>query len=261
MINFDLPFLPERTSQPRETGLTMMMDKGLSWRQAENFVDSSAHLTDMVKLGFGTAYVTKDFQRKINIYQEGGLKCYLGGTLFEAFSVRDMFDDYRKLLDKFKIETCEVSDGSMHLNHDKKCELIATLSKDYRVLSEVGSKEEGIFISPAKWISMMQGELQAGSWKVIAEARESGTVGIYRPNGTAHVSLVNKIISNVKVENILWEAPQKTQQVWFIKQFGTNVNLGNIAHDEVIPLECLRLGLRGDTFFDNLPEELVTKYH
>lgn len=259
-MNFELPHIPNRGQHPRQVGLTMMMDKGLSWRQAENFVDCSAHLTDVVKLGFGTSYVSKDLQRKIDIYKSAGLKVYVGGTLFEAFIVRGMFDDYRRFLDKFKFDTCEVSDGSIVISHEKKCEYISTLAKDFTVFSEVGSKEAGILISPSKWIKMMKNELKAGSWKVIAEARESGNVGIYRPNGTAHVALVNKIISNVKVENILWEAPQKSQQVWFIKQFGPNVNLGNIAHNEVIPLECLRLGLRGDTFFDNLPEELIQEY-
>ena len=170
-----------------------------------------------------------------------------------------MFDDYRKLLDRFKIPAAEVSDGSIVLNHELKCEYINKLSKDFIVMSEVGSKEEGILISPNKWINMMQAELEAGSWKVIAEARESGNVGIYRPNGTAHVALVNKIIAKVSVENILWEAPKKAQQVWFIKQFGTNVNLGNIAHDEVIPLETLRIGLRGDTFHDFLPEGVANQ--
>ncbi len=256
-MNFELPFIPERTNKPRQSGLTMMMDKGLSWRQAENFVDSCSEYTDVVKLGFGTSYLTKDFQRKLDIYHEAGLKTYLGGTLFEAFIARGMFDDYRKLLDKFSIKMAEVSDGSIILDHNLKCKYISDLSKDFTVLSEVGSKEEGILISPNKWINMMQAELEAGSWKVIAEARESGTVGIYRPNGTAHVALVNKIISKVEVENILWEAPKKAQQVWFIKQFGTNVNLGNIAHDEVIPLETLRIGLRGDTFHDFLPEDIA----
>jgi phosphosulfolactate synthase len=259
-MNFELPHIPQRGEQPRQVGLTMMMDKGLSWRQAENFVDCSAHLTDVVKLGFGTSYVSKDLQKKIDIYKAAGQKVYVGGTLFEAFIARGMFDDYRRLMDKFKLDTCEVSDGSIVIPHEKKCEYISTLAKDFTVFSEVGSKEAGILISPSKWIKMMKNELKAGSWKVIAEARESGNVGIYRPNGTAHVALVNKIISNVKVENILWEAPQKSQQVWFIKQFGHNVNLGNIAHNEVIPLECLRLGLRGDTFFDNLPEELVQEF-
>lgn len=260
-MNFELTHLPKRDSKPRENGLTMMMDKGLSWRQAENFVDANAHVTDLVKLGFGTSYITKDFERKINIYKEGNLKVYLGGTLFEAFIVRGMFDDYRKLLDKYKIDTCEVSDGSIVLPHEKKCEYISNLAKDFTVLSEVGSKEAGIFISPAKWISMMEGELNAGAWKVIAEARESGNVGIYRPNGTAHVALVNKITAKVKLENILWEAPIKSQQVWFIKQFGANVNLGNISPSEVVALECLRLGLRGDTFFDFLPKEINTEFH
>lgn len=259
-MNFELPHIPNRESSPRETGLTMMMDKGLSWRETENFIDSSAHLTDLVKFGFGTSYVTKDLEKKINLYKEAGIKTYFGGTLFEAFIARGMFDDYRRLMDKFKMETCEVSDGSIELPQEKKCEYIADLAKNFTVLSEVGSKEEGIFISPAKWISMMNAELDAGSWKVIAEARESGNVGIYRPNGTAHVSLVNKIIAKVKVENILWEAPKKAQQVWFIKQFGANVNLGNISFNEVIPLECLRLGLRGDTFFDSLPVEVVTEF-
>lgn len=259
-MNFELPHIPVRDDQPRENGLTMMMDKGLSWRQTENFIDTAGQLADIVKFGFGTSYVTKDLEKKLELYKEANIKTYFGGTLFEAFIVRGMFDDYRRLLDKYKMETCEVSDGSIVIDPDKKCEYISTLAKDFTVLSEVGSKEAGIFISPSKWISMMQTELEAGSWKVIAEARESGNVGIYRPNGTAHVALVNKIISNVKVENILWEAPQKSQQVWFIKQFGANVNLGNIAHDEVIPLECLRLGLRGDTFFDNLPEGIISQF-
>tara|TARA_R110000868_G_scaffold213576_2_gene463672 strand:- start:455 stop:1177 length:723 start_codon:yes stop_codon:yes gene_type:complete len=237
----------------------MMMDKGLSWRQAENFVDCCAHLTDLVKLGFGTSYITKDLERKIEIYHKAGMKVYLGGTLFEAFIIRGMFEEYRDLLTKLNLKTVEVSDGSIELNHDLKCKYISELSKDFTVLSEVGSKEEGILISPSKWINMMSSELEAGAWKVIAEARESGNVGIYRPNGTAHVALVNKIIAKVPSESILWEAPKKPQQVWFIKQFGTNVNLGNIGHDEVIPLETLRIGLRGDTFHDFLPEDLAKK--
>ena len=258
-MNFELPFIPARTTAPRDSGLTMMMDKGLSWRQAENFVDSCSDYADIVKLGFGTSYLANDLERKIEIYHQAGLKCYLGGTLFEAFIIRGMFDEYRRLLQKLKIKMVEVSDGSIVLNHDKKCEYISKFSEDFIVMSEVGSKEEGILISPNKWINMMSSELEAGSWKVIAEARESGNVGIYRPNGTAHVALVNKIISKVSVENILWEAPIKTQQVWFIKQFGCNVNLGNIGHDEVIPLETLRIGLRGDTFHDFLPDELARK--
>jgi phosphosulfolactate synthase len=255
-MKIQLPYIPERPAQPRETGLTMMMDKGLSLKEAEAFVEKSAHLTDLIKLGFGTAYVSKNITEKIKLYKEAGMKVYFGGTLFEAFIARGMFDDYRRLLDIYDVDTAEVSDGSIVLNHDKKCELIHTLAKDKRVLSEVGSKEEGILISPAKWIKMMQNEIEAGSWKVIAEGRESGSVGIFRPNGTPHTILINKIISKVKPENILWEAPIKKQQVWFINLFGANVNLGNIGPDDMISLECLRLGLRGDTFFNYLPENL-----
>jgi phosphosulfolactate synthase len=255
-MNFDMPHIPERPAKPRDHGLTMMMDKGLSIRQVEDFLEMNGDLTDLVKLGFGTSYLTKNIEQKIKLYQEAGIKVYLGGTLFEAFIIRGMFDDYMRLVDRLKLECAEVSDGSIAIPHDKKCEYIHTLAKNNTVLSEVGSKEAGIIIHPAKWTTMMNKELQAGSWKVIAEARESGTVGIYRPNGSAHVMLINKILSKVKKEDILWEAPQKPQQVWFLKLLGANVNLGNISYDDVIPLETLRLGLRGDTFFSFLPKHL-----
>lgn len=256
-MNYSLPYIPERTSKPRNTGVTMMMDKGLSVRQVEDFIEQAGDLTDYVKLGFGTSFVTKRIEEKIKLYHEADIKVYLGGTLFEAFLIREKYDDYKKLLSKLNLHCAEISDGSIYLNHGKKCELIADLSKEVEVLSEVGSKEEGIFISPGMWINMMRDELQAGSVKVIAEARESGNVGIYRPNGTAHTMLVNKIIANIDVANILWEAPKKPQQVWFIDQFGHNVNLGNIGPEEVIPLETLRVGLRGDTFMHFLPESIV----
>jgi len=255
-MNFSLPFLPSRPEKPRQKGLTMMMDKGLSVRQVEDFLSASSSLTDIIKFGFGTSYLTNDIEQKIKLYKEAGMKVYLGGTLFEAFIVRGMFTDYMKLLDKLKLNCAEVSDGSIEMPHEKKCEYIHTLSKNFTVLSEVGSKEAGIIIHPAKWTSMMNKELEAGSWKVIAEARESGTVGIYRSNGTAHTLLINKILAKVDKDSILWEAPLKPQQVWFLKLIGPNVNLGNIAYDDVLPLETLRLGLRGDTFFSFLPKEL-----
>ena len=257
--NFELPYMPNRTSRPRTSGLTMMMDKGLSLRQTEDFISASADLTDIVKFGFGTAYVTNDLEEKIKLYKSAGIKPYFGGTLFEAFIARNMFNDFRKLMDKYDLDLCEVSDGSIEIPHEDKLKYISTLAKDRTVMSEVGSKDEGIIISPAKWIKMMSTELEAGSWKVIAEGRESGTVGVFRPNGTAHTYLINKIIKSIKPEDILWEAPKKTQQVWFIRLFGPNVNLGNIAHNEMIPLECLRLGLRGDTFFQELPKDIEEK--
>jgi phosphosulfolactate synthase len=255
-MNFFLPNIPERTVSPRSNGMTMMMDKGLSLREAEDFLSSSAEYCDFVKLGFGSSMITKNLEQKIALYHEGGMRVYLGGTLFEAFIARDMFDDYRKLLQKYKLQNVEVSDGSIFISHKKKCEYISKLAQDFTVLSEVGSKEEGILISPARWVKMMSAELKAGSWKVIAEARESGNVGIYRPNGSAHSMLVSKILAKISADDILWEAPQKSQQVWFIKLIGHNVNLGNIAPNDLIALETLRLGLRGDTFFDYLPQDV-----
>ncbi len=259
--NVDLPFLPERPSQPRQNGITMMMDKGLSLKQAEEFIQASGPYTDIIKLGFGTSVISPNLKEKVKLYHSAGMKVYLGGTLFEAFLVRGKFEDYIRFAKGLGLETAEVSDGSIVLPHDEKCKYISRMAKEFTVLSEVGSKEAGILIAPAKWISMMKAELEAGSWKVIAEARESGNVGIYRPNGSAHVVLVNRILSKVPSDKILWEAPIKSQQAWFIKHIGANVNLGNIAHDDVIPLETLRLGLRGDTFFQHLPEELHKLKH
>ena len=256
-MNFDLPYMPSRPEKPREKGLTMMMDKGLSVRQTEDFIESAGNLTDVIKFGFGTSLVTNRLEDKIKLYKEAGVRPYFGGTLFEAFIARGRFDDYQKFIDKMGLDLCEVSDGSIIIPQDEKCEYIRKLAKNFTVFSEVGSKEEGMIISPGKWIRMMTNELEAGSWKVIAEGRESGSVGIFRRNGQPHTVLINKIIAKIKPEQILWEAPVKTQQVWFINLFGENVNLGNIAPHEVIPLECLRLGLRGDTFFNYLPDNVI----
>src|ERR1035437_9850858 len=248
-MNTTLTHIPKRAKRPRKDGVTMVMDKGLSLRQAEDMLDSSGDFIDFVKLGFGTSVITKNLAEKIKLYQQASIKTYFGGTLFEAFVIRNMFDDYCSFIDKYKLDAAEVSDGSIEIKHDKKCEYISKLAKNYTVLSEVGSKEEGVIIRPAMWIKMMNTELEAGSWKVIAEARESGTVGIYRSSGHAHTSLVGKITSSVKQENVIWEAPNKSQQAWWIKQLGSNVNLGNIAPNEALSLETPRLGLRGDKFF------------
>jgi phosphosulfolactate synthase len=248
-MNFSLSSIPERTTKPRQSGLTMVMDKGLSLREAEDFLSVSSPYTDVVKLGFGSAYVTPNVEKKIALYNEANVPVYFGGTLLEAFIVRGEFKNYFKVLEKYKIKYCEISDGSITIPHDLKCKYIKELSKAVTVISEVGSKEEGIIIRPNVWIQMIEAELEAGVWKVIAEARESGTVGIYRPNGKAHVVLINKIVGRIPHEKIIWEAPQKSGQAYFIKLFGANVNLGNIAPNEVIALESLRIGLRSDTFF------------
>ena len=240
--------IPSRAAKPREEGLTMVMDKGLSLNEAENMVALKSELTDIVKLGFGTSLLTRFIDKKINLYQKSGMMVYTGGTLFEAFVIRNQFDDFCKLMDKLKLEMVEVSDGSISINHDVKCEYIQKLSKNFKVISEIGSKDESIILDDSQWISFMKKELDAGSWKVIAEAREGGNVGMFDPNGNIKKDLIDKITSDIPVDKILWEAPQKKQQVWFINSFGANVNLGNISPNDIISLECLRLGLRGDTF-------------
>ena len=257
-MNFPLSNIPRRASKPRESGLTMVMDKGLGVREAEDFVESSEPYVDLVKLGFGSSLITPNLEKKLSVYREAGLPVYLGGTLLEAFMIRNQFDDYRKLLDKLRITHAEVSDGSISMSHEKKCEIIRALSKQVTVITEVGSKEEGIIIHPNKWIEMIEKELKAGAWKVIAEARESGTVGIYRPSGKAHVVLINKILAKIPAEKIIWETPTKSGQAYFITLLGANVNLGNISPNEVIAVESLRLGLRSDTFFQHIEKREIS---
>jgi len=175
-MNNVLPFLPERTSKPRNSGLTMVMDKGLSIREAEDFISVGAEYVDFVKLGFGTSVITPGFEKKINIYKEAGLIPYFGGTLFEAFIIRNMFNEYIDFLEKNKVEYVEVSDGSYDIEHHRKLEYISRLAERFTVISEVGSKKADVIYSPEEWVFMMKSELTAGSIKVIAEAREQGEI-------------------------------------------------------------------------------------
>ncbi len=247
-MNYSLTQIPERDLKPRNNGLTMVMDKGLSIRQVEDFLDINADHVDVVKLGWATSYVTPKLPEKLQIYKDANIPVYFGGTLFEAFVIRNQFEDYMRTLDKFGITYAEVSDGSMDMDQDTKCGYISRLAQNYTVLSEVGSKDEAKIIPPYKWIKLMKAELSAGAWKVIGEAREGGNVGLFRGSGEVRQGLVEEILTEVPSENIIWEAPQKSQQVWFVKLLGANVNLGNIAPNEVISVETIRLGLRGDTF-------------
>jgi phosphosulfolactate synthase len=251
-----LPFIPERPAKPMSSGLTMVMDKGMSIREAEDFMSVGSEYTDYVKLGFGTSLITPGFEKKIKVYKKAGAIPYFGGTLFEAFIVRNMADQFVDFVKKYDITLIEISDGSYDIEHKRKLEFIKSLSKIATVISEVGSKKKEVVYSPEEWVGMMKSELEAGSVKVIAEARESGTTGIYNEDGSINCKIIDAISEHVKLENVIWEAPQKPQQAWFIKNFGANVNLGNIAPQEIIPLESLRRGLRGDTFFQFLPDNL-----
>lgn len=226
----------------------MVMDKGLSIPEVKNFMEISGPHVDIVKLGFGTSFVTPNLKEKIKVYQSYNIPIYFGGTLFEAFLIRNQLDDYINVCKEYGITYMEVSDGSITIPHAEKCGYIEKLTKHGTVLSEVGSKDAAHIIPPYKWIELMRAELNAGSSYVIAEAREAGNVGIYRGSGEVREGLVQEILTQIPGEKILWEAPQKAQQLYFIELLGCNVNLGNIAPTEVIPLEAMRVGLRGDTF-------------
>lgn len=247
-MNFKLTQIPQRTQKPRNAGLTMVMDKGLSCAETQNFISVAGPYIDIIKFGFGTSVVTPDLKKKINIYKEANIPLYLGGTLFEAFLIRNQFEDYISLLKDFDLQYVEVSDGSITIPHTEKCGYIEKLAQHFTVLSEVGSKDATHIIPPYKWIELMKAELEAGSNYVIAEAREAGNVGIYRSSGEVREGLVQEILTQIPQDKIIWEAPQKAQQVYFLELCGCNVNLGNIAPNEVIPLEATRIGLRGDTF-------------
>jgi phosphosulfolactate synthase len=235
-MNFNLTQIPERISKPRLSGLTMVMDKGLSVTEAQNFLSAAHPHVDIVKLGFGTSFVTPNLKEKLEIYRSYNIPIYFGGTLFEAFLIRNQFDDYIKVCKDFGINYMEVSDGSVTIPHAEKCGYIEKLTKYGTVLSEVGSKDAAHIIPPYKWIELMKAELEAGN------------VGIYRGSGEVREGLVQEILTQISGDKIVWEAPQKAQQLYFIELLGCNVNLGNIAPSEVIPLETMRIGLRADTF-------------
>jgi phosphosulfolactate synthase len=248
-MNFFLSQMPDRLSKPRANGITMVMDKGISLSEADQFLSISSHHVDIVKLGFGTSYVTPNLREKIEFFHAHNIPVYFGGTLFEAFLIRNQFDDYITLCKDYGIQYMEVSDGSITIPHAEKCGYIEKLTKYGTVLSEVGSKDATHIIPPYKWIELMKAELEAGATYVIAEAREAGNVGIYRGSGEVREGLVQEILTQIPGDRIIWEAPQKAQQLYFIELLGCNVNLGNIAPSEIIALEAMRVGLRGDSFF------------
>jgi phosphosulfolactate synthase len=247
-MKFNLSQLPERNQRPRTNGITMVMDKGLSLEEAKNFMSAASPHVDFVKLGFGTAVVSPHLEEKIAVYKSFGMAVYFGGTLFEAYLVRNQIDDYIRICSDFGIEYMEISDGSITIPHAEKCGYIEKMTKHGTVLSEVGSKDATHIIPPYKWIEQMKAELEAGSSYVIAEAREAGNVGIYRGTGEVREGLVQEILTQIPEAKIIWEAPQKAQQLYFLQLLGCNANLGNIPPSEVIALEAMRIGLRGDTF-------------
>ena len=247
--------LPARAAKPRHTGLTHVIDKGLNLRDIEGLFDTAGDYVDIVKLGWGTSYVTRNLEKKIALYRSFGTPVVCGGTLFEAVVARGKLDEYKRWLLEQRFSHVEISDGAIEIPRERKLELIADFARDFTVLSEVGSKDAEVNYAPYLWVQWSKEELEAGAWKVITEARETGTAGIFRPTGELRTGLVDELAHDIDVADLVFEAPTKGSQAWFIKHFGPEVNLGNIPPDEVIPLETLRLGLRSDTIEEVLLAE------
>lgn len=246
----DLFQLPPRTEKPRQTGITMVIDTGMGLGTIRNGLEMSAPYIDYVKLGWGTAVISNRLEEKIELYRSFDIPVCLGGTFFELAYLSRKLDEYKTIARQLRLHHIEISDGTVQMPAEEKLELIREFSREFRVLSEFGSKDAEVVHAPSKWVDRMRRELEAGAWKSIAEGRESGTAGLYRSTSELRTGLVDEITMNIPQESLLWEAPQKGQQVWFIRKFGNGVNLGNIQLNDVIPLETLRLGLRGDTLLD-----------
>ncbi len=239
--------VPARPGKPRESGLTHVIDKGLNLRDIEGLFDTGGQFVDIVKFGWGTSYVTNNLEKKIALYRSFETPVVCGGTLFEAVYARGRIDEFKSWLVEHRFSHVEISDGTIDIPRDEKLRLIGDFARDFTVLSEVGSKDSEVVYAPYQWVQWIKEELAAGAWKVITEGREGGTAGIFRSDGDMRTGLIDEIAHEVALDELLFEAPTKSSQAWFVKHFGSNVNLGNIPPEEVIPLETLRLGLRGDT--------------
>ncbi len=244
----DLLDLPERSSKPRSTGVTHVIDRGLSIAEIEGMMEVAGEFVDIVKLGWGTALATGNLERKLERYRAHGIPVVLGGTLTELAISRGRLDELIAWVQDLGLSYFEISDGTIALEHQHKLELIERLAEDFTVLSEVGSKDDtGAITPPYVWVEQMRAELAAGAWKVIAEGREAGTAGIFRPSGEVREGLIGEIVHEIAPAGIMFDAPRKDQQVWFVRRFGPEVNLSNVPVGEVLALETLRLGLRSDT--------------
>jgi phosphosulfolactate synthase len=240
--------LPERSAKPREVGITHIIDRGLSVAQVDGLIEVIGDSVDIIKLGWGTALATENLDRKLERYREHGIPTVLGGSLTELAIAQGQLEDLVEWVKRLGLGHFEISDGTISLPHERKLELIDELARDFVVLSEVGSKDDtGAITPPYLWVEQMREELAAGAWKVIAEGRESGTAGIFRPSGEVREGLIQEIVHDIDPAQILFDAPRKDQQVWFVRHYGPNVNLSNVPVDEVLALETLRLGLRSDT--------------
>jgi phosphosulfolactate synthase len=239
--------LPCRPPKPRPHGITHVIDPGLSARAAEALMDSVEPFVDLVRLGWGTAYVSRELRRKLDIYRDHGVPTMLGGTLTELAWLQGRIDGLRTWLDELGIERVEVSSGVVPMPPDEKTELIATLARDRTVYAEVGEKDPRALMAPYRWVALIREALEAGAAQVVCEGRADGSAGVFRPDGEVRTGLVDEIVHEIDIQRLIFEAPQRHQQIWFIERYGPGVNLGNIDPGDVISLETLRVGLRADT--------------
>jgi phosphosulfolactate synthase len=247
-VNADFLRLPGRSDKPRQQGITHVLDRGLSITEVDGLIEVAGASVDIVKLGWGTALATENLEAKLARYRQHCIPVVLGGSLTELAIAQDRLEELVAWVKELGLVYFEISDGTIALKHEHKLELISRLARDFTVLSEVGSKDDtGAITPPYLWVEQMRGELEAGAWKVIAEGRESGTAGIFRPTGEVREGLIDEIVHEIDQASILFDAPRKDQQVWFVRRFGPEVNLGNVPAGEVLALETLRLGLRSDT--------------
>jgi len=253
----DLLDHPLRSSKPRDQGLTHVLDRGLAVSAVDALAEVAGEFVDIVKLGWGTALITGNLDAKLARYRAHGIPVVFGGTLLEIAIAQDRLEPVLSWMSGLGLEHVEVSDGTITMAHDSKLELIERLARDFTVMSEVGSKDDTKIMAPYRWVELIQSELEAGAWKVVAEARESGTSGIYRHDGEVRMGLIDEIVHAVPPDKLLFEAPQKDQQVWFIRRLGADVNLGNVVPDDVLSLETMRLGLRADTALGEVGSGIV----
>jgi phosphosulfolactate synthase len=239
--------LPSRPPKPRPRGITHVIDPGLSASEAEGMMDSVDAYVDLVRLGWGTAYVTRELRRKLGVYRDHGVPAMLGGTMTELAWLQGKVDGLRRWLDDLGIEHVEVSSGIVPIPTEEKLALIATLARDRTVFAEVGEKDPHALMAPYRWVALIREALEAGAAQVVCEGRADGSAGVYRPDGEVRTGLVDEVAHEIDADRLIFEAPQRHQQIWFIERFGTDVNLGNVHPSDVISLETLRVGLRADT--------------
>ncbi len=239
--------LPERPRKPRNEGVTHVIDTGLSAAEASSFMDAAGEYVDFVRLGWGSAYVTNDLEAKLDAYRAAGVPVLLGGTMTELVWLRGRIDELVAWLRHLGIEHVEVSSGTVTMPSEDKRALIERLASEFTVFAEVGEKDPHALLAPYRWVALIREALEAGATQVVCEGRATGDAGVYRPDGEARTGLVDEIVHEIDQAKLIFEAPKKHQQVWFIEQLGPRVNLGNVFPADVISLETLRLGLRADT--------------